>query len=601
MKFDKPRSLRKSMTWVHTWTGLPLGWLLFAIFVTGTLSFYRLEITQWMQPETQQASIYDQGQGLSTATKLLEQYASDAEFWSIGFPTARNPLYQLRWRAPEDKSGPENAKGKAKSNAKGNANGHAQGNGKDKPQRGSNNGHNATSADTAAKKTNAEQSQPAESHLAKGADGDKIKPQQGHRGMMQLSLDPATGQVITPRETAGGEFLYRFHFQLYGMHWSIGRTIVAIATFFMFTAIITGVIIHRNIFKDFFSFRPRKGQRSWLDAHAATSVIALPFHLILTFSGLLFLAGQLLPMVAGAAYNGDPRGFLRDYRGFGAEQAAPNPNAAKLVDISAIALDALKRSPAGIDSINIKRPGKADAEISVTTPEGSLFSGKQSLASLQYNGVTGDFIPATSKEHSAAETIWKFMLSAHMGLFTTPVIRALLFLSGVLGSVMIASGLVMWLVARQREREKLGYLPRGHRLVEQLNVAAIAGLLSALGAYFWFNRMLPADMVDRSHWEINGFFAVWGLCLLHAIVRPHLKAWREQLSLATALLITIPLLDPLTGGNFIWQNWLQGQFAIIGFDLTAFALGLGLLYATLQVKHKLAKAEVTKAVPPASR
>lgn len=564
MNFEKARSLRKSMTWVHTWTGLPVGWLLFAIFVTGTLSFYRLEITHWMQPETQQASIYDQGQGLSTATKLLEQYASDAEFWSIGFPTARNPLYQLRWRAPEDKADKDKAAGKHTAN----------------------NVHQSQANKPAANKTSAK--------------GD-IKPQQGHRGMLQLSLDPATGQVITPRKTAGGEFLYRFHFQLYGMHWSIGRTIVAIATFFMFTAIITGVIIHRNIFKDFFSFRPRKGQRSWLDAHAATSVIALPFHLILTFSGLLFLAGQLLPMVAGAAYNGDPRSFLRDYRGFGAEQAAPNPNSAPLVDISAIALDALQRSPAGIDSINIKRPGKADADVRVTTLEGSLFSGKQSLASLHYNGVTGAFIPATAKDHCAAETIWKFVLATHMGLFTTPVIRALLFFSGVLGSMMIASGLVMWLVARKRDREKLGYLPKGHRLVEQLNVAAIAGLICALGGFFWCNRLLPAEMAARADWEINGFFAIWGLCLLHAIVRSHLKAWREQLLLAALLFITIPLLDGLTGGNFIWQNWQQGQFAIIGFDLTALALGLAMLYAALQVQHNIAQAASCDASPQPRR
>ena len=28
--------LRQSMAWLHTWTGLLLGWLLFAMFATGT-------------------------------------------------------------------------------------------------------------------------------------------------------------------------------------------------------------------------------------------------------------------------------------------------------------------------------------------------------------------------------------------------------------------------------------------------------------------------------------------------------------------------------------------------------------------------------------
>jgi len=31
--------LRQAMAWLHTWSGLVLGWLMFAIFLTGSLSF----------------------------------------------------------------------------------------------------------------------------------------------------------------------------------------------------------------------------------------------------------------------------------------------------------------------------------------------------------------------------------------------------------------------------------------------------------------------------------------------------------------------------------------------------------------------------------
>ncbi|MDR0117243.1 PepSY-associated TM helix domain-containing protein, partial [Acinetobacter baumannii] len=33
-----------------TWTGLIFGWLVFAIFLMGSLSYYRHEINLWMQP-----------------------------------------------------------------------------------------------------------------------------------------------------------------------------------------------------------------------------------------------------------------------------------------------------------------------------------------------------------------------------------------------------------------------------------------------------------------------------------------------------------------------------------------------------------------------
>ena len=42
---------RQAMSWLHTWAGLILGWLLFAIFLTGTLSFFKNEFNLWMRPE----------------------------------------------------------------------------------------------------------------------------------------------------------------------------------------------------------------------------------------------------------------------------------------------------------------------------------------------------------------------------------------------------------------------------------------------------------------------------------------------------------------------------------------------------------------------
>ena len=47
MRVDqKAEGPRQSMSWLHTWASLILGWLLYAIFVTGTLSFFQNEISQ---------------------------------------------------------------------------------------------------------------------------------------------------------------------------------------------------------------------------------------------------------------------------------------------------------------------------------------------------------------------------------------------------------------------------------------------------------------------------------------------------------------------------------------------------------------------------
>ncbi|MET0610513.1 MAG: PepSY-associated TM helix domain-containing protein, partial [Pseudomonas caspiana] len=42
---------RQAMAWLHTWIGLVFGWLLFAIFLTGTMSYFKEEINRWTHPE----------------------------------------------------------------------------------------------------------------------------------------------------------------------------------------------------------------------------------------------------------------------------------------------------------------------------------------------------------------------------------------------------------------------------------------------------------------------------------------------------------------------------------------------------------------------
>src|SRR5690606_14128135 len=107
------------------------------------------------------------------------------------------------------------------------------------------------------------------------------------RRFESATIDPAKAQPISERETVGGEFFYRFHFQLHYVPVLWGRWAAGQCAMFMLVAIISGVITHKKIFIDFFTFRWGTGQRSWLDAHNAFSVLGLPFHLMITYTGLV--------------------------------------------------------------------------------------------------------------------------------------------------------------------------------------------------------------------------------------------------------------------------------------------------------------------------
>ncbi|BCQ59485.1 hypothetical protein PBOI14_12350 [Pseudomonas sp. Boi14] len=239
------------MAWLHTWSGLLFGWLLFAIFLTGTLSYFKDEITHWMQPEAP-ARVLNADASLGLAQRYLERHAQGAQRWFIGLPDARQPSLSVGWQAP---------------------------------------------------------GKPGE----RGAFTEKL-------------LDPATGSEVQVRDTRGGEFFYRFHFQLQ-MPYPWGRWLSTMAAMVMFVALISGIITHKKIFKDFFTFRPRKGQRTWLDGHNAVGVLVLPFHLMITYSSLVIFMYMVMPASILVAYKGDSDAFFEDLRPAAAAASAAGQSA----------------------------------------------------------------------------------------------------------------------------------------------------------------------------------------------------------------------------------------------------------------------------------
>lgn len=559
MRIDaKPEGPRQSMAWLHTWASLILGWLLYAIFLTGTLSFFQNEISIWMKPEFHQ-SVPQKTQIEQTRVALayLQQHHPDAGSWAIQLPNSRQNTTTLTIRS--------------------------------------------TGEDPRAR-----------------------------RGGTRVTIDSATGEVLQARETRGGSFLYRFHFELYGLPRIWARWIVGIATLLMLVAIISGVITHKKIFKDFFTFRPGKGQRSWLDAHNATAVFALPFHIMITFSGLLLLLFTLMPWGVNQIY--ENRGaFLQDQRksliqdnsiqaesreshseskerrpqaerenrgergemsarGAGRRsrdemQAAPPAALTDLAPILATAEKEWKNNPVG--TINIIQPNTAKAEIELRALNGVSVAYRSVYPSLAFNGVTGELKPdqTTLKPPSVANGIYNVFTTLHEARGVDLALRWLLFMSGVVGTLMIATGLILWCVKRAPQQQKQGYKSFGYRLVEVTNIAAIIGLPIACAAYFYANRIIPADMEMRLNWEIRSFFIVWLLTLLYAIIRSNRQAWLELLMLATVAFALLPILNFLTGGQAIWNSILHDQWMIASFDLAMWVLAILFWFAFKKVKN----------------
>ena len=87
----KEVGLRKVMAEIHTWTGLICSWVLFVIFLAGSIAFFRAELDVWMQPELPFSDgLPDERISLATALDYLRRHApngfsADRTFAVLGF------------------------------------------------------------------------------------------------------------------------------------------------------------------------------------------------------------------------------------------------------------------------------------------------------------------------------------------------------------------------------------------------------------------------------------------------------------------------------------------------------------------------------------
>ncbi|NKJ01661.1 PepSY-associated TM helix domain-containing protein [Novosphingobium sp. SG707] len=484
---------RQTMAFLHSWAGLFPGWLLYAIFLSGSLTYYRQEITLWMRPELSGAAA--DPQTAIHAIDRLRQTAPDARLWRIDLPNARNPVTEILW---------------------------------------------------------------------KGEKG----------GFRSEYLDPRTGGQMRGRETMGGDFLYYFHFDLHAP-FRLGRWLVCFAAIAMLVAIISGIITHRRIFADFFTFRPRKGQRSWLDAHNVAGVLALPFCLMISFTGLITLATMFMPWAIQRAYSGDAAAYARDLKGQGVVAAAVSSADAPALSgpmVDHIVGRAEQMWPKGrAGRILVDNPSSKHATVTVERRDADSTS--YDLAWLRFSA-DGRLI-ARYDGSGPAVTTHGWLYGLHLARFSGGTLRFLFFLSGLLGTAMIATGLILWVVKRHPKNQAS---PRP-MAAERANVAVIAGLPIAIAALLLANRLLPAGMSGRMGWEASAFFLSWIAALMNAWMMPPKRAWTGQLRCLGLLCVAAPIPQMFVpdSGLFAWLR--TDDMARTGVDLALFITGLAALAA----------------------
>jgi uncharacterized iron-regulated membrane protein len=521
---------RQSMSWAHTWLGLVIGWVLYFVYLTGTLGYVDKEIDYWMTPDRPHfAQPGTQREQLAVAQIRLQQIAPEAARWNIQLIGGREvSALEVAW-------------------------------------------------------TDSPQGAPA--------------PAATHRE----TLDPRLGTPVdySARDTGGGQVLYKMHYQLAYIPYDKAILLIMVCTLVMFAAMVTGIIVHKNIFKDFFTFRPRKGQRSWLDAHNLLSVTALPFHLIVTYSGFLFFTYQFMPSVPNLLYEGGSRSAGGQF--YQGVYPYPQPQLPQAANISAplVALPPMLYEADRawgkdlVTAVEVRNPGDANARVLFKPQETTSIAFPENM--LVFDGAKGRLIEHFRAEHYPSATADHVMKGLHKGLFADWSLRVLFLFMGVGGTAMIGTGLLLWANAR-RTRLLAANQPLhfGIWLVDRLNVGTVIGIPIAIAAYFWANRLLPVSFESRALWEVHVMYLTMAAMFVFPMFRPTERVRVEMLWLCAAAYGLLPVLNGLTTSRHLGYSIPQGDWIMAGFDLTALACGLIAAVCALKVRHSAAHATLRR-------
>lgn len=524
------QSFRQAMAWLHTWFGLVLGFVLMAAFFFGALSVFDREIDRWAIPSTR-----FQPQPMPSYEKILRpafermqplRATVDAMRPRVNGPMPERFDTVVSWSAYTTHRDPvlQLFAGYEVPNAK----------------------------------------DPEEAIWA------------------EATIDPRDGTPLpNDRLKVGSGFFYPMHYGL-TLDWkNLGIWIVGFSALMMLVALVTGVVMHRRIFREFFTFRPGKGGlRSVLDLHNLTGVVALPFHFFFAFTGLLiFAATYYFPL-------GHTQ--LHDLHDLHAEVEAretglPHQRAgipAGLANVDAMVAEAQRRWRANdkageVGFLVLQHVGDANGYVSVYR------AGTDRIAlvgdGIHFKASTGQLIredPAPTATGRVAE----FLTGLHLQHFRHWLLRGMYVLGGLLGAACIATGFLFFVEKRKRQHARQGQ--QGARVVDALAVTTVTGMVLAALGILVANRLLPEDLPARGDWERYAFWVTWLLALLHAAWRsaPVARgqanpAWREQCVAIAVLAPMAAVLNWITTGDHLLRTVGEGYWPVAGVDLALLVSG----------------------------
>lgn len=373
-----------------------------------------------------------------------------------------------------------------------------------------------------------------------------------------------------------GEFLYRLHFlaQLNAVPIRLGAPfgylLAGVVSFIFLFALITGLMLHWNkIVSNFFTFRPlSKWKTLWTDLHTAIGVIGFPFQLVFAVTGVVLIANSfLIAPYTKYLYKGDSAALYQDLEYSDTTKYAYTykPLAEKFNVNELLKEVENKWSHSRISAVSIKNYGDKNMHVILTAKPraNKSFAGTGKIVYRVYDKrILSEVSPV--KNSSYVDKIKSTIYHLHFGDFGGKPLRIIFFVLGVMGCLVIISGILIWLVARDKNN-----VPK-HKRIFNFWTANIfmAFCLSMLPVTAL--TMLSLLFIDKPNQAdiYHIYFYSWLILSVYFIFRRNLSVTNHQtLILSSILCFLLPLADGIQRNNWIWVTFNQGKFDILFIDL----------------------------------
>ncbi|RVT79704.1 PepSY domain-containing protein [Flavobacterium sufflavum] len=401
-----------------------------------------------------------------------------------------------------------------------------------------------------------------------------------------LYLDNSTYKTSTYDEAYNlGEFIYRLHF-LAQVPYPVGYYLSGfIALFFLFT-IVTGVLLHwKKIVSNFYIFRPKEKLKTWwTDAHTSLGMLGLPFQFVYAVTGTFFMIKLLIVApVVQFLYQGDQDKLYKELGYTGTDYPFKNKALTKTFSINEmVAATKENWNDFDISRVEIQNYGHANMHVFV---EGQIEYGKKftGIGKIDYKVANGEVTIKKNplSQNSYLDIVKNVLYRIHFGDYGGYALKIVSFALGILSCFVIISGVMIWLVTRDKKNmpEKKRRFNEGvvrYYLAICLSMFPVTALTFIIAKVFY---PLGQDNMYRV------YFVSWLLLSIFFILKKN-NAFTNRFCLlsGSTLGFMIPIANGIKTGNWFWTAFSSHQFQLFFVDVFWVFLSAITLYASFKLR-----------------